>query len=268
MWSFLVRWIWTHSRHISMWITSNYPRCMAKIYKWTTAKRAWCNQMQIKWNHCDIWHWICWWRTGKVWVVWAKAVNHTRMAVLSAVVLFNNLTLSFSADNPVYKEIPRQQDRNYILSNLSVNHSLKTLSLHISSDFFWRKCFQQRWKTYQSQPVAERRRPWINIYMERHLQQFIEKLQPDEYELETVQSTLDICAAYINQLEINYLQPVMDGSSNGRAAYFQCLSRIIIIIKLVVCCHCCQITFHSITFWAICRNCTIFAWLTAPRRWT
>lgn len=55
--------------------------------------------------------------------------------------------------------------------------------------------------------------------MEKHLQEFIEKLEPAEYDLELVQTTLDICAAYINQLEINYLQPVMDGNSNGSIIY-------------------------------------------------
>lgn len=48
--------------------------------------------------------------------------------------------------------------------------------------------------------------------MERHLQEFIENLTTSEYEQESVQTNvLDICATYINQLEINYLQPSMDG---------------------------------------------------------
>lgn len=57
-----------------------------------------------------------------------------------------------------------------------------------------------------------RTKAWINIYMERHLQEFIENLTTSEYEQESVQTNvLDICATYINQLEINYLQPSMDG---------------------------------------------------------
>ncbi|XP_013100494.2 uncharacterized protein LOC106082492 [Stomoxys calcitrans] len=138
-------------------------------------------------------------------------------------------------DNPVFKEIPRQKDRNYILSNLDVNLPLKILSTHIQDDFFWRKSYQHRWKTLYymtytyppyppvaspspslSDPVPQREKkvtkPWINIYMERHLQEFIENLTTLDYEEEGIQATiLDICAAYINQLEINYLQPSMDG---------------------------------------------------------
>ena len=145
----------------------------------------------------------------------------------------------------------RQEDRNYILSNLNVNLPLKIISCHIEDDFFWRNSYQHRWKTlyyqqytYPTQPLhlkqpqpqhssricAEQSReaeqinagkrkmkakPWINIYMERHLQEFIENVTPTDYELERVQATLDICAAYINQLEINCLQPSMNGQ-NGK----------------------------------------------------
>ncbi|XP_073819424.1 NACHT, LRR and PYD domains-containing protein 3 [Musca autumnalis] len=142
-------------------------------------------------------------------------------------------------DNPIYTDIPEQKDRNYLLSNLDVNLPLKILSLHIRDDFFWRKCYQHRWKTlyymsytypcYPPRPAAPltlscprrkgksvtTKKPWLNIYMERHLQEFIENLPTAEYEQENIQANvLDICAAYINQLEINYLQPSMDGNND------------------------------------------------------
>ena len=151
----------------------------------------------------------------------------------------------FVVDNPIFKEVKRQEDRNYILSNLNVNLPLKILSCHIEDDFFWRNSYQYRWKTlyyqqymYPTQPLhllqprpqpqnnssteqinADRRKSktksWINIYMERHLQEFIENVTPTDYDVERVQATLDICAAYINQLEINCLQPSMNGQ-NGK----------------------------------------------------
>ncbi|KAM7363096.1 uncharacterized protein ACRADG_000148 [Cochliomyia hominivorax] len=178
------------------------------------------------------------------------------------------------SENPIFKELERQEDRNYILSNLNVNLPLKILSSNIQDDFFWRKSYQHRWKTLyymfytyqtetptttkpsssssstpppddintlqhkqeeenvegeqkqkqqqqqrqeelQNSSIGEKRqmrgkKPWINIYMERHLQEFIENVTTTDYEEESVQATLDICAAYINQLEINYLQPSMD----------------------------------------------------------
>lgn len=57
--------------------------------------------------------------------------------------------------------------------------------------------------------------------MERHVQEFIENMQTGDYEQEgNVQAVLDICAAYINQLEINLLQPAPPGSeSNGEFSH-------------------------------------------------
>lgn len=125
----------------------------------------------------------------------------------------------FMSEYPIYKEVPRLEDRNYILSKLDVNHPLQLLSQHIHDDYFWRKCYQQRWKTlycmqYEYQPlpsdelksVARQPKPWISIYMERHLQDFLQNLSTSDYDTESVQEILDICAEYINQLEINYLQ--------------------------------------------------------------
>ncbi|XP_061387239.1 uncharacterized protein LOC133322224 [Musca vetustissima] len=141
--------------------------------------------------------------------------------------------------NPIYEELTEPKDRNYILSNLDVNLPLKILSAHIRDDFFWRKAYQHRWKTLyyrtHSYPCTPPRpvepptlanpcpgqkgkkvtKSWLNIYMERHLQEFIENLPTTEYEQENVQTTvLDICGGYINQLEINYLQPSMDGNND------------------------------------------------------
>uniref|UniRef100_A0A1I8NAV2 Leucine Rich repeat protein n=1 Tax=Musca domestica TaxID=7370 RepID=A0A1I8NAV2_MUSDO len=122
-------------------------------------------------------------------------------------------------DTPIFKELAEQKDRNYILGNLDVNLPLELLSAHIRDDFFWRKSYQQRWKTKPC-PAAQQKgkqvtKSWLNIYMERHLQEFIENLPTSEYEQEGVQTqVLDICASYINQLEINYLQPSMDGNND------------------------------------------------------
>ncbi|XP_037942913.1 leucine-rich repeat-containing protein 34-like, partial [Teleopsis dalmanni] len=54
----------------------------------------------------------------------------------------------------------------------------------------------------------------MTIFRDRHLQEFIENVQTSDYDQESVQETLDICAEYINQLEINFLQPSPDGQHN------------------------------------------------------
>lgn len=126
------------------------------------------------------------------------------------------------AELPLYRQLRRRQDRNYLLSQLDTQLPLQLLSSQIRDDYFWRRCYKLRWRLVSPQQVAHtgarrQQRRWINIYMERHVQEFIENMQTGDYEQEgNVQAALDICAAYINQLEINQLQPAPPGSdSNG-----------------------------------------------------
>ncbi|ALC45723.1 CG14325 [Drosophila busckii] len=135
----------------------------------------------------------------------AKSLRHL---VLDAIVL------NWS-ELPLYRQLCRRQDRNYLLSQLDTQLPLQLLSAHIRDDSFWRRCYEQRWRLAPLQPRG-RERHWINIYMERHVQEFIENMQTGDYEQEgNVQNTLDICAAYINQLEINLLQPAPPDSENN-----------------------------------------------------
>ncbi|XP_068157761.1 dynein regulatory complex subunit 5 [Drosophila tropicalis] len=119
---------------------------------------------------------------------------------------------------PLYRQLTRREDRNYILSHLDTQTlPLQLLSSYIHDDFFWQRCYAERWRSAPIQPRG-RERPWINIYMERHVQEFIENMQTVDYELEgegNVQATLDICGAYINQLEINQLQPASPTNDNN-----------------------------------------------------
>ncbi|KAH8242587.1 hypothetical protein KR032_000271 [Drosophila birchii] len=108
---------------------------------------------------------------------------------------------------PLYQQLRRREDRNYLLSHLDTQLPLQLLSTYIREDFFWQRCYGQRWRSAPLQ-ARGRERPWINIYMERNVQEFIENMQTGDYEQEgNVQVALDICAAYINQLDISFLQP-------------------------------------------------------------
>lgn len=126
------------------------------------------------------------------------------------------------AELPLYRQLRRRQDRNYLLSQLDTQLPLQLLSSQIRDDYFWRRCYKLRWRLVSPQQAPHtggrgQQRRWINIYMERHVQEFIENMQTGDYEQEgNVQTALDICATYINQLEINQLQPAPPGSdSNG-----------------------------------------------------
>ncbi|EDV93787.1 dynein regulatory complex subunit 5 [Drosophila grimshawi] len=135
----------------------------------------------------------------------AKSLRHL---VLDAIV-------SNWSELPLYRQLRRRQDRNYILSQLDTQLPLQLLSVHIRDDYFWRRCYELRWRLAPFQARGMERR-WINIYMERHVQEFIENMQTGDYEQDgNVQAALDICAAYINQLEINLLQPAPPDSESN-----------------------------------------------------
>ncbi|KAH8311864.1 hypothetical protein KR044_008318 [Drosophila immigrans] len=135
----------------------------------------------------------------------AKSLRHL---VLDAIV-------SNWSELPLYRQLPRRQDRNYILSQLDTQLPLQLLSTHIRDNCFWRRCYELRWRLATLQPRGRERR-WINIYMERHVQEFIENMQTGDYEQDgNVQTALDICAAYINQLEISLLQPAPGDSESN-----------------------------------------------------
>ncbi|XP_017860566.1 PREDICTED: uncharacterized protein LOC108612165 [Drosophila arizonae] len=135
----------------------------------------------------------------------AKSLRHL---VLDAIV-------SNWSELPLYRQLRRRQDRNYILTQLDTQLPLQLLSSHIRDDYFWRRCYELRWRMAPFQARGRERR-WINIYMERHVQEFIENMQTGDYEQDgNVQAALDICASYINQLEINRLQPAPPGSESN-----------------------------------------------------
>ncbi|XP_004518540.1 T-complex-associated testis-expressed protein 1 [Ceratitis capitata] len=117
-------------------------------------------------------------------------------------------------DNPIFEELTRQEDRNYILAHLDTQLPLELLSERIRDDFFWRRCCQQRWKAHHHSNCLSQTQPWISIYMQRHLQEFIECVETCDYEQEQTQTILDICAPYVNQLEIKCLKPAADGRND------------------------------------------------------
>ncbi|XP_011193467.2 dynein regulatory complex subunit 5 [Zeugodacus cucurbitae] len=117
-------------------------------------------------------------------------------------------------DNPIFEVLTRQEDRNYILAHLDTQLPLKLLSARIRDDFFWRRCCQQRWKPHHHSNGLSQTQPWISIYMQRHLQEFIECVETCDYEREQMQAILNICAPYVNQLELKYLKPAADGRND------------------------------------------------------
>lgn len=50
--------------------------------------------------------------------------------------------------------------------------------------------------------------------MEKHLQECLENMKPSEYSLDKIQQLIELCAAFVEELKINQLQPSMDAHNN------------------------------------------------------
>lgn len=106
--------------------------------------------------------------------------------------------------NPIFSEIDNIEDRNALLEEIDVKIPLKLLSAYIFDDKFWERCFQYRWRFYFPSKID---RPWINIYIERHLAEAIETLRPINFDEEDIKILLDTCSPFVRTLKLKQLQP-------------------------------------------------------------
>lgn len=114
-------------------------------------------------------------------------------------------------DYPIFAEITDVEDKNYLLDIIDVNIPIKDLAAHITEDVFWKRCFQHRWRNFFPQLVTK---PWISMYMEKYLSETLENQKPIDYNEESMQCLLDVCAPHLENLQINQLQPAMDDQND------------------------------------------------------
>lgn len=106
--------------------------------------------------------------------------------------------------NPIYAEINDIEDKNSLLDVIDVRLPIKLLSTYIFEDVFWQRCFQHRWPSYYPPRID---RPWINLYLERHLAEAIEHLKPINFDEEDMKALLETCSPHVRTLKIRQLQP-------------------------------------------------------------
>lgn len=106
--------------------------------------------------------------------------------------------------NPMYSEIENIEDRNALLDEIDVKLPIKLLSTYIFEDTFWQRCFQYRWPFFFPSKID---RPWINIYVEKHLAEVIENLKPINFDEEEIKTLLETCSPFVRTLKIRQLQP-------------------------------------------------------------
>ncbi|KAL1374371.1 hypothetical protein pipiens_018117, partial [Culex pipiens pipiens] len=106
---------------------------------------------------------------------------------------------------PFFHEIPLGEDRHFLLDLLDLSFPLENLCARIRSDAFWRRAFVNRWKTYY--PIDVDEKPWIRVYLEKHISEMLENLKPADYEQEIVQKLVDLCSLHVRELRIDHLEP-------------------------------------------------------------
>lgn len=106
--------------------------------------------------------------------------------------------------NPIYSEIENIEDKNALLDEIDVKLPIKLLSTYIFEDAFWQRCFQYRWRFYFPPKID---RPWINIYVEKHLSEVIENLKPINFDEEEIKILLETCSPFVRTLRVRQLQP-------------------------------------------------------------
>lgn len=115
----------------------------------------------------------------------------------------SRITINWQS-NPIYGEINDIEDKNSLLDAIDVRLPTKLLSKHIGEDVFWQRCFQHRWPNFHPPRVD---RPWVNLYLERHLAETIEHLKPVNLDEEEIGALLETSSPYVRTLRLRQLQP-------------------------------------------------------------
>lgn len=112
---------------------------------------------------------------------------------------------------PIFSEISDIEDRNYLLDIIDTKIPIDILANHITEDVFWRRCFTDKWSNFYP-PIIDK--PWITIFMEKYFSEIIEQIKPSQYNEETMQNILDVCAPHLETFKTNELQPALDEQNN------------------------------------------------------
>ncbi|XP_044004505.1 dynein regulatory complex subunit 5 isoform X2 [Aphidius gifuensis] len=106
--------------------------------------------------------------------------------------------------NPVLDELENSADRDELLELLSTNIPLDIIIKKIPDECYWSRAAKARW---QYNNPGEHGNSWRRLYCERHLAEFIEKMDNDDYHKNECDKLIDLVAPYIKILNIRSLIP-------------------------------------------------------------
>lgn len=111
--------------------------------------------------------------------------------------------------NPRLISLGTAENNNYFLKELNISGpELLTVTEFIKDDLFWKGQFE---KAYGPCFMATPNNKWLQIFMEQHLCEWLEKLKPSEYEEEVVLERLELYSPHVKTLTVHNFQPPPKG---------------------------------------------------------
>lgn len=109
------------------------------------------------------------------------------------------------AGNPRAISLGSAENNNYFLKELNISGGdLLTVTEFIKDDLFWKGRYEC---AYGPRCMATPNGQWLQVFMEKHVQEWLEKLKPCEYEEEVVLQRLEIYSPHVQKLTVHNFQP-------------------------------------------------------------
>ncbi|XP_069684796.1 dynein regulatory complex subunit 5-like isoform X1 [Periplaneta americana] len=103
----------------------------------------------------------------------------------------------------VLNELP-DEDRCLLLETLSTDLPLTLTVPLIEDGIYWKRSSEDRWESMNY--VRDYEGSWKRLYLERHLQEYLEQLAPEDFMQTEVESLVSLCSPYVKCLNIRQLQ--------------------------------------------------------------
>ncbi|XP_023705077.1 dynein regulatory complex subunit 5 [Cryptotermes secundus] len=97
-----------------------------------------------------------------------------------------------------------EEDQCLLLETLPTDLPLTLTVPLIRDGIYWKRSSQNRWKSMND--VHDYGNSWKRHYLERHLQEHIEKLGPENFVQSEIESLVQLCSPYVKRLSIQQLQ--------------------------------------------------------------
>lgn len=136
-------------------------------------------------------------------------LNIGKVILVSIVFYFNLHHEEYFLDQPIYNELQRPEDRQYLTEVLDVTIPLETLIDFIRENNFWKRCYLHYWPSEHRQSQN-----WIFTFMEKYLSESLENMNYSDYEINKIENLMNICDQFVKILRITQLQPSMQEESD------------------------------------------------------